>query len=127
MDRKIRVRIPIVAIGNSEGVELGGVLNIVRRELEVLCLPMAIPESIELDVTELGIGDSIHVEDITLDGDVEIPADTNFTVLTINTPKVEEEEVEEEEEGLEGEEGAEGEGAEGEPSAEGAAEAADAE
>ena len=121
MDRKIRVRIPVVVTGKSVGVEMGGVLQIVRRELEVLCLPMAIPEFIELDITDLGIGDSIHVEDLSLEGDVEIPADTNFTVLTIGSPKAEEVE-EEEEEDIEGEEGAEG-----EPSEDGAAETADAE
>ena len=121
MDRKIRVRIPVVTTGKSAGVEIGGVLQIVRRELEVLCLPMAIPEAIELDVTDLEIGDSIHVQDVTLEGDIEIPAETNFTVLTISSPKVEEEVVEEEE-GVEREEGAED-----EPSADGAAEATDAE
>jgi large subunit ribosomal protein L25 len=120
MARKIRVKIPVVATGKSVGVEMGGMLQIVRHELEVLCLPMAIPESIRLDVTDLGIGDSIHVEDITLEGDVEIPADTNFTVLTISSPKVEGQEVGEE--GVEGEERAGG-----EPSVEDSAETSDGE
>ena len=110
MDRKITVNVPIVTTGNAIGVEMGGMLQIIRRELEVSCMPLEIPESIIIDVSDLDIGDSIHVEDITLEGDVEIPADVNFTVLTVLTPKKEEEEVEEEEgeEGLEeGEEGAE--------------------
>ncbi|MCK4986896.1 MAG: 50S ribosomal protein L25/general stress protein Ctc, partial [Desulfobacterales bacterium] len=77
------------------------------RELEVLCLPTAIPEAIEVDVSDLDVGDSIHVEDISLAGDIEIPADTNFTVVTILAPKVEE--IVEEEELLEGEELEEGE------------------
>jgi len=111
MDRKIRVGVPVVAVGKSEGVEMGGLLQIVRHELEVLCLPMQIPEAIELDITDLRIGDSIHVEDVELEGDVEIIADVNFTVLTVVSPRIEEEEVEEEEEELaEGEEAAEGEG-----------------
>jgi len=107
MDRKIRVRIPVTTTGKSVGVEMGGLLQLVRRELEVLCLPLEIPESIVLDVTDLTIGDSIHVEDIVAEGNVEIPADVNFTVLTVGSPKIEEEEVEEEEEEVEGEEGAE--------------------
>ncbi|MBW1813157.1 MAG: 50S ribosomal protein L25 [Deltaproteobacteria bacterium] len=112
MDRKIRVNVPVVAVGKSKGVELGGVLNIIRRELEVLCLPGEIPDAFEIDITDMDVGDSVHVDEIPLMGDVEIQADVNFTVLTIVSPKVEEEpEVEEEELGDEiegeGEEGAE--------------------
>ena len=110
MQKKITAKVPVVAKGQSAGVELGGLLQYVRRELEVLCLPTAIPEAIEVDITDLEIGDSIHVEDISLSGDIEIPADTNFTVVTILAPKVEEEPVEEEEL-EEGEELAEGEDA----------------
>ncbi len=119
MDRKTRVRVPVVTKGKPRGVELGGMLQVVRRELEVLCLPQEVPEVIEVDVTELDIGDSIHVEEIPLEGDVEIPAEVNFTVVTILSPKVEalpeeEEEEEEVEEGEEGEEDREaGERAEG--------------
>lgn len=117
MKRKIKVMIPVVTTGNSVGVEEGGMLNIVRRELEVFCLPGDIPESIEIDISELGMGDSIHLEDIPLGENVEISSDVNFTVVTVLSPKVEEEEVAEEEEGEgleEGEEGAEGEAAEAE-------------
>ena len=110
MQRKIRAGVPVVTKGQPKGVELGGLLQIVRRELEVLCLPTQIPNAIEVDVTELGVGDSIHVDEIQLEGDVEIPADVNFTVITVLSPKVEAE-VEEEEEELE-EEAAEEEGAE---------------
>ncbi len=115
MNRKIRVRVPIIVKGKSIGVELGGLLQIVRRKLEVLCLPLEIPESIEIDITDLNVGDSVHVEDISLQDDIEIQADVNFTVITVLAPKKEEvvEEEEEEEEGLE-EEGAEEESSEDE-------------
>ncbi|MBW2157920.1 MAG: 50S ribosomal protein L25, partial [Deltaproteobacteria bacterium] len=53
MDRKITVGIPIVTVGSSVGVERGGVLQIIRRELEVQCLPFDVPESIEIDVTDM--------------------------------------------------------------------------
>jgi large subunit ribosomal protein L25 len=114
MNRKIKVMIPVVTTGHSVGVEEGGMLNIVRRELEVFCLPGDIPETIEIDITDLTIGDSIHIEDVAMGDNIEVAADVNFTVVTVLSPKVEEEEVaEEEEEGLEeGEEGAEGEAAE---------------
>ena len=114
MKRKIRVMVPIVTKGHSKGVELGGLLNIVRRELELFCLPGDITESIEIDISDLDIGDSIHLDDIPLGKDVEISADVNFTVVTVLAPVVEEVEEEVEEEELEGaEEEAEGEDAEG--------------
>jgi large subunit ribosomal protein L25 len=103
MDRKIKVNVPVVTKGKSSGVEVGGTLQIVRRELEVLCLPTEIPETIEIDITDLDIGDSVHVEEIPLEGGIEIPAEVNFTVLTILSPKVEAIEVEEEEEEAEAE------------------------
>jgi large subunit ribosomal protein L25 len=106
MARKIKVNVPISTTGKSKGIELGGMLQIIRRELEVLCLPNAIPETITIDITDLDIGDSVHVEDITFEGDVEIPHEVNYTVLTITTTKAEAEE-EVVEEGEEGEEEAE--------------------
>jgi large subunit ribosomal protein L25 len=103
MDRKIRVSVPILPIGQSAGVEMGGVLQVIRRELEVLCLPNEIPETIEVDVSALEIGDSVHVDEIPLGENVEIPSDVNFTVITVLSPKKEEEEVVEEGEEEEGE------------------------
>jgi large subunit ribosomal protein L25 len=115
MKRQIKVMVPVVTTGKSAGIEEGGLLNIVRRELEVFCLPGDIPEAIEIDISELGIGDSIHLEDVPLGENVEVAADVNYTVVTVLSPKVEEEIAEEEEEELEGEEeGAEGEAAEAE-------------
>jgi len=109
MNRQIKVPVQVVTKGKSKGVELGGVLQIIRREIDVLCFPRQIPEAIEIDITDLDTGDSVHVNDIPLEGDIEIPEEVNFTVLTILSPKIaeiEEEEVEEEE----GEEAAEEEG-----------------
>ena len=115
MNRKIKVMVPVVTTGKSVGVEEGGLLNIVRRELEVFCLPGDIPESVEIDITELTIGDSIHIEDVQLGDDIEVATDVNFTVVTVLSPKVEEEPEEEVDEELEeGEEAAEGEAAEAE-------------
>ena len=117
MQRKITVSVPVVTRGISAGVEEGGLLQIVRREIELFCLPTAIPESIEVDITDLTIGDSIHISEITLPSEVELPEDVDFTVVTVLAPKVEEEPVEEEEL-EEGEEAAEEEGTEGEAAAE---------
>jgi len=100
MDRKIVVNVPVITTGKSKGVEIGGILQIIRRELEVQCLPLDVPKSIEVDITDLNIGDSVHVGDIPRQNEVEFLDDENFTVITIVIPKIEEEEepVEEEEE-----------------------------
>jgi large subunit ribosomal protein L25 len=104
INRKINVKVPITIKGKSKGLEFGGTLQIIRRELEVLCLPLKIPESIEVDITDLDIGESIHVDEITLEGDIEIPFDANFTIVAMLSPKFEEEPEELEEELEEAEE-----------------------
>jgi large subunit ribosomal protein L25 len=87
MDRKIRINVPVTLTGKSVGVENGGVLQLVYRELEVYCLPNEIPGHIEIDISHLDIGDSVHVEDLPLSGNVEIPHDDNFTVLTVTATR----------------------------------------
>jgi len=119
MDRKISTMVYINAVGTPKGVEEGGILQIIRRELEVYCLPANIPEQIDIDVSNMEIGDSIHVSEIAVEGDVEIPYEVDFTVVTLVSPKMEiEEEAGEEEAGEEGEgetaEASEGESEEGE-------------
>ena len=117
MDRKIRVKVPVVITGKSRGVEEGGILQIVRRELEMLCLPLRVPESIEVDISDLGIGDSIHIGAIALESDIEVLEEDHFTIVTVVSPTIEE--VEEEVEELEEEEEGEGVIVEGEASEDG--------
>ncbi len=116
MDTKVSVTVPVEAIGESKGVKEGGLLQIIRRELEVLCKPADTPDSVQVDITDLEVGDAVHVEDIDLGDAVEIPHEVNFTVITIVAPSVEEvEEGEEEDEELE--EAAADEASEAEPAA----------
>ncbi len=112
MDQKIKVSIPVVTIGEAKGVETGGILQIVRHNVDVFCFPNEIPESIVVDISNMEIGDSLHIGDVSLDEAIELADEANFTVVTVLTPKVEE--VEEEEEEEEGEE-AEAAGEEEEP------------
>lgn len=90
MSQKVHVMVPVHAIGKSKGEKLGGQLQIIRHELEVVCLPDAIPTSIDIDVTELGIGDVVHINDIKLPAGTEVPHDVNFTVVTVTGHKAEE-------------------------------------
>lgn len=108
LDTKVSVTVPVEATGVSAGVKEGGLLQVIRRELDVLCKPADTPDCIEIDITELEIGDSVHVEDLDLGDAVEIPHEVNFTVVTIVPPaKSAEEEVEEDEFMEEGEVAAE--------------------
>ena len=111
MDQEIVVKVPVEVTGKSEGIERGGLLQVVRRQLEVSCLPTDIPVKIEVDISALDIGDSIHVEEIGVGEKVKLLFDINFTVVTVVAPTVEKEPVSEEE--LEGVEEAEAEEAEG--------------
>ena len=115
---KIDVAIPVEYINEEEspGLEEGGVLNIVRHEVEVNCRATNIPDVIEVDLTGLQIGDTIKISDVTLpDGTVPTISDRDFTMATIAAPRALVEE--EPEEGLEegevpviGEDDEEGEG-----------------
>lgn len=97
LNEEIEVNVLVEVTGKSKGVERGGFLQVVRHELEVSCLPTDMPEKIEIDVTGLDIGDSIHIGDIKLGDKVRLLADTGLTVATVVPPTVEEEEVPEEE------------------------------
>ena len=66
VDEKITIAVPIEAIGESIGVEAGGILQLIRRELDVICRPGDMPEVIQIDTTNLEIGDAVHVEEIDL-------------------------------------------------------------
>lgn len=65
MDRMIQVTIPVLLKGESKGVKVGGgILEFVRREIEIECLPSDIPEHVDVDVTELGVNQGIRVKDV---------------------------------------------------------------
>ena len=128
---KITVRAPIRLEGSPDGVRnQGGVLDQVLRDVEIKVLPRHLPEFVTLDVTELSVGQSLHVSDIVVPN-AEILDDLDTTICSVVAPRVEAEPVvvaeEEEEEGLEPElirkpraEGEEGEEAEaGSPDKEG--------
>ncbi len=86
----IEVEVPVHPVGIAVGVkDGGGILELITRQLEVRCLPTAIPAAIDVDVTALAIGASIHVSDIRAEG-FTILTDPETTVLTVVAPTVEE-------------------------------------
>lgn len=84
---KINVAIHFVNESKCVGLKQGGVLNAIRHSLEVYCLPSNIPESIDIDIAELTIGQSIHVKDLALPKGVETKLDQDITIATIVTGK----------------------------------------
>lgn len=96
MDEEVSVDVPIHIIGKAPGVETGGVLEQILREIEVKCLPSDIPPRIEVDVSSLDIGDTFHVGEIQLQK-AKISVDPDQAVVTVVPPTVLEEAVAEEE------------------------------
>ncbi|MBO6945926.1 50S ribosomal protein L25/general stress protein Ctc [Altererythrobacter sp.] len=114
---KVEVSVPVVFVNEdaSPGLKKGGVLNVVRHELELVCEADRIPGEIEIDVTGKEVGDSVHISELTLpEGSESAITDRDFTIATLVAPsalkKSEEESAEGEEEAVEGEEGTEAEG-----------------
>ncbi len=91
---KIRVSVPVRLEGNPIGVRNGGILQVIRYELEIECLPREIPSAFEVDISEMAIGESLHIGEIDT-GDVTVIEEDNLTVCMVVMPKaapVEEEE-----------------------------------
>ena len=100
MDDEVSVIVPLETLGEAVGVKEGGILQIIRRELEVVCKPADTPEAIEVDITDLAMGESLHVNQIKFPEGVTLSQeDAEFTLLTIVPPS-----SEAAEEGEEGEE-----------------------
>lgn len=94
MDVMVTVEVPVHLVGKPEGTKMGGILDQIRRTIEIQCLPGDIPKSIDIDVSALKIGDSIHVNDIQVEK-AKILSETNFTIATVVPPIAEEKKVEE--------------------------------
>lgn len=87
---KLQVNVPLHFTGKAVGVTHGGILQPIVREVEVECLPLDIPAFFDVDVSSLDIGDSLHIEDLQMPSGVTAIFDTNFALVTVATPTVEE-------------------------------------
>tara|TARA_B100000945_G_C20392529_1_gene603068 strand:+ start:1003 stop:1686 length:684 start_codon:yes stop_codon:yes gene_type:complete len=95
MDQAIVIKVPIVLNGIAVGVQNeGGILNQAAAEIDIRCLPGDIPESIELDITDLKIGDSLNVGSISVADNIEIVANEDMVIVSVTVPMREEEVVE---------------------------------
>jgi len=93
LTEKIKVHVPIVLKGESKGVkEADGTVDQILRELEVEGFPLDIPESIDLDISELEIGNSMHVSDLNVTGNIKVITEPTETIVTVLARKEEPEE-----------------------------------
>ena len=102
MDKKITVGVPIRLVNTPVGATDGGILQHIRRELTISCMPGKLIDFLDLDVSGLDIGDSLHIRDIELPEGITTAEEDHLTVAIVAaptvTPEAEEEEVVEEEE-----------------------------
>jgi len=97
MDEKVTIEVPVELVGTAAGTREGGILEQILREVEVECLPTNIPDKIEVDVTELDMGQSLNIGDVNT-GDITILTDASETVATVVAPEAAPAEDAEEEE-----------------------------
>lgn len=85
---KIQIDVPINFVGSSIGIKEGGILQVGLHKLDIECLPKDVPESIEINIENLNIGDSLHVRDLNYEN-LEILNSPNTSVVSVTHPKVE--------------------------------------
>lgn len=91
----INVNVPFTFVGEPKGITQGGILDINLRDIEISCLPKDIPEDIKVDISGIGLDESLHIKDIDLGG-LETKISPEITLASVRSPKIAEEPVEEE-------------------------------
>src|SRR5690606_11896684 len=98
LDEKVTVTVPVTLVGDAPGAREGGVVQQLLWELEVECLPLEIPETIEIDISNLGIGESLSVSDVKAAEGIEILTSPEEVIVTVALPTATVEETDAEEE-----------------------------
>ena len=88
LTERIHARIPVVTVGECPGVSEGGIVEHTLRELDVACRAMDLPEEVRVDISRLGLGESLHVGDIDLGPNIEILNDAELSVVSVTVPRV---------------------------------------
>ena len=84
---KIHTTVPLKITGTPKGTKIGGLLEISKHEIEVECLPMELPETIEVDVTDLDLNEYIHAKDIKLADGVKLKSNPETVIASVHTPR----------------------------------------
>jgi large subunit ribosomal protein L25 len=88
MDRELTIDLPIILTGQPVGVEMGGELQQLKREVKISGLPSVLPESVEIDISNLEVGDSIKVGDIALDEGIKCIDSEDIAIAAVATKRV---------------------------------------
>ena len=88
LDEPVTSPVPVVLVGNPEGVEEGGVLESPLRQVTLHCLPMQLPTEITVEVSQLVIGDAIHVGDLDFSDDIEVIDEPERIVAMVSQPRI---------------------------------------
>jgi large subunit ribosomal protein L25 len=91
LEREIKVDVRVVVEGKAKGIILGGLLEVFRETVEVICKPLDVPEKIVIDVTELELGVNLHIDEIKLPAGVRAIFEDNFAVVGVVAQEAEEE------------------------------------
>ncbi|MEC0228859.1 50S ribosomal protein L25 [Paenibacillus alba] len=89
MDEPVKTVVALEFIGEAEGAKEGGIVQIQMHELEIRCLPSQIPGSIQVDISNVGLGENILVNQITVPAGIEVKSDSNDLILTVLAPQKE--------------------------------------
>jgi large subunit ribosomal protein L25 len=90
LTKTVEVEVPIHLVGKPKGLDFGGLLEHMLREVKLECLPRSIPASIEVDVSNLEVGDVVHVRDLALPSGVSLVSDGDLGVAACALPQAEE-------------------------------------
>ena len=93
LEQTLEVSVPLHLTGKAAGVELGGILDQQLREIDLECLPLAIPKEIPVDVSPLNLGDSLHIRDVALPEGVKLRSDPDLSIVSVVAPSKAEEEA----------------------------------
>ena len=102
LDQRIQTQVAVVLKGRAKGVVDGGVIDYQIREVEIECLALEVPEHIEVDITNLGLGESVHVGDLQVAEGITILTNPELAIASVHTPKVMKSAAEETEAAAEG-------------------------
>ena len=92
LDEDITSEVPVRLVGEPKGIKAGGVLSLIKGEIEIICRVRDLPDEIEVDVSGMDVGDVLHINEVTLPEGVRLAEeDADFTVATVAMPRVEEE------------------------------------
>ena len=84
LKKPVRVFVEIKLEGKPIGLAEGGLLNVVNRQIEVECLPTEIPDNISMDISNLGVGDALHVSDLKLPTSIKLISGAELTIAVVN-------------------------------------------